>query len=464
MDFKRVVAIGSLIALLVTGCGSTSSPTPAPPTGGPATPPSASESASPGTVGDQSAWLADVKAKHTGETVNLLMASHPSTTAFQQTVKAFEDATGVKVNFDIYEEGAMLEKQLLECGRKSDAYDIYMTPVEGVTFSAQTGCEISLDDAIAKTPSFYGYNDLMPAYRDLFKVDGKEWAIPFAGETVFLMYRKDLFDKDGIAVPKTWDELAQAAKHFQDKGEVNGVVFRARSGWEFTYTYSVFLYPFGGMMIDPSTGKAAIDSPGSVAALDYMIKLKQYAPPGVESFSFPEAWQAMQTGTVAMAVEASAAAPEMEDPAKSAVAGKVGYAPLPAGPAGAYTGVWGWGLGINAYSKHQEAAWAVIAWLTGQQTAQQYLDAGGIPSRSSTLEDPADQAKYPFFAATLAALGQAGDLSAKGLGVVPKIATWNQVSDVIGNFASQAFIGQLSSGDAVKKMQTEIQTILDKAQ
>ena len=83
------------------------------------------------------AWLDEVKAEHEGETIVMSVSAHPSTTAFQETIKPFEEATGVNVEFDVMEEGAMLEKQLLECGSRSNTYDIYQVAVEAVTQMAR---------------------------------------------------------------------------------------------------------------------------------------------------------------------------------------------------------------------------------------------------------------------------------------------------------------------------------------
>lgn len=421
------------------------------------------EGAGPGVSEEVQVWLDDMKARFGGTTVKLAMAAHPSTDAFQTYVEEFEKATDIDVVFDVMEEGALGEKEVLECGRQGDTYDIYMTAVEGVAAFAATGCEEPIDDLLADeelTPAFYDYEDIMPAYRDLFVVDGKPYAIPFAGESVFLIYRKDLFEAVGKQPPSTWQELAELAKFFDEQGEVSGVAFRARKGWEFTYTYSIFMFPFGGRIVDPETGTPLLDTPGNAAALQYMIDLKDYAPTGMESFSFPEAWGSMQTGEVAMLVEATAAAPELENPDKSVVAGKLGYAPLPAGPDGSYTGVWGWGLGINAHSQNRDAAWAVIVWLTGKQNGQRYLDAGGVVSRASSFEDPKNQEQYPYFAGIREALDQAANLTEKGLATVPKLPQWFELSDVIGGLGSEAFVGQRPVGEALEQMQAQAQEIL----
>src|SRR5439155_110898 len=41
---------------------------------------------------------------------------------------------------------------------------------------------------------------------------GQVWAIPQDSGPMGMLYRKDIFDKYGITVPKTWDEFAAAAR------------------------------------------------------------------------------------------------------------------------------------------------------------------------------------------------------------------------------------------------------------
>ncbi|MBV9298700.1 MAG: extracellular solute-binding protein [Verrucomicrobia bacterium] len=49
-------------------------------------------------------------------------------------------------------------------------------------------------------------------------VNGKQWGIPFAYYQWGVYYRKDIFEKYGIAVPKTWDEFLAAGKKLKENG------------------------------------------------------------------------------------------------------------------------------------------------------------------------------------------------------------------------------------------------------
>ncbi len=71
-----------------------------------------------------------------------------------------------------------------------------------------------LDDLVAK----YG-QDLDPS--SLIKIDGKIMAIAFQVNSQHSYFRKDLFDKAGLALPTTYEELLADAKILKDKGIID---------------------------------------------------------------------------------------------------------------------------------------------------------------------------------------------------------------------------------------------------
>ena len=48
--------------------------------------------------------------------------------------------------------------------------------------------------------------------------DGKQWGVPYSYYQWGIYYRKDIFDKMGIAEPKTWDELLAACAKLKSNG------------------------------------------------------------------------------------------------------------------------------------------------------------------------------------------------------------------------------------------------------
>lgn len=409
-------------------------------------------------------WGADIRAQHEGTELLVAVASHPSIEAFKKMTPGFEALTGIKVMWDEMEEGALADKLLLDGTAGTTSFDVIMNCPEFTPALVSFGILEPLDDWISdpqKSPEWFDYEDIMAAYRDMLAYGGEHYGIPFAGETVFLFYRSDLFEQYDKEVPKTFDEVMETAAFFHNKeAGLSGISMRTRLGWECTYMWSVFIFPFGGVMLDPETGAPGFDSPGTIASLEYMVDLLENAPPGVESYSFPEAWDAFMQGKAAMMIEASAAAPEVEDPGKSVVAGKVGYAPMPAGPAGAYSGVWGWGFAMTAGSEKKDAAWAFISYMTSKAKQEDYLANGGIVSRASMLRDPAHQANYPYYQATLDTLEQAADLLDKGLGVVIMMPEWSMISEIMGTEAARAIAGQITPQAACESMQAQVVDLL----
>src|SRR5690606_7213459 len=71
-----------------------------------------------------------------------------------------------------------------------------------------------------KTPAWFDYEDIVPAYAEgLGSYDGKVYGIPSAGESAFIAYRKDLFEKYGYdpASIRTTEDLLEAARFFHRK-------------------------------------------------------------------------------------------------------------------------------------------------------------------------------------------------------------------------------------------------------
>jgi ABC-type glycerol-3-phosphate transport system substrate-binding protein len=77
---------------------------------------------------------------------------------------------------------------------------------------SQTDIVDELDDK----DTFEDPGDIMPVHRDLFSYDykGGRSFIPFGSGVDLYYYRKDLFERYNITVPRTWDEYNEIAKFF----------------------------------------------------------------------------------------------------------------------------------------------------------------------------------------------------------------------------------------------------------
>ena len=162
-----------------------------------------------------------------------------------------------------------------------------------------------------------------------------------------------------------------------------------------------------------------------------------------------------------MIVDADFFAASYEDPKKSKVAGKVGYALIPVGPGGKpYSGLFTWALGINKATKNKEAAWLFVEWATAQRTL---LNAtigyrNYNPSRSSITNDPRVQE-------VMGAWGGGSYLKTVAKNLETARVIWipqperARTGDIWARALHEIYFQRMSAADALKRADTEIESL-----
>ncbi|MGI2292991.1 ABC transporter substrate-binding protein [Paenibacillus sp. GXUN7292] len=458
-----------LMASLIAACGGSSSGKPAPSesnSGGSAAP-QESDNGSGTENGPLSLedWGKKIAEKHKGTEIKLAFASHPSTDAFQKMTKSFEELTGIKVRWEVMEQTYLKNKQLMDITAKTGTYDVLMVDNfwndEYISKNVATPLNSYLDDS-SLTPEWFDYDDIVPAYRNMFaKQDGTVYGIPTAGETRFIAYRKDLFEKYDKQPPKTMDEYLELAKFFNGKEEgLYGVAMRAQRGIHFASGLMSIMYNFSDGILNQKTGEITMNDPSMVQALQFYVDLLQNAPPDVASYTHEEAVSAFMSGKVAMWLDATAIAPWILDPKKSKVYDKVGFMPTPEGPAGRASALAGWTMAISEQSKNKDAAWAFIVYMNSKLSSKEYIQHGGVLVRTSQFEDPelaGDDVMYPV---VLEALKDANALMERGVSWVPPHEKLGQMLDRVGYYGSMALSNEMTVADAAEKAQKELEDIV----
>jgi multiple sugar transport system substrate-binding protein len=228
---------------------------------------------------------------------------------------------------------------------------------------------------------------------------GDLWSIPIDQVNNLLTYRKDLFDQWNIPVPDTWDQWAEAAKMLAEKsgGSVDGKPFypvAQRGANELTTLSGPFysgLFSYGGSDFNADL-TPAINSPKSVAFQTlYIDTVKKYGSPEWPNMMWMDVQNGFGSGQYGMVIDVGDFVPTYEGPS-SAVAGKLGYARVPAGPDGKrYSSVWTWGFSMNAKTTGDQAkaSWLFIMWASTAKNMVEFAKTGSWPTRISTWNDPA---------------------------------------------------------------------------
>ena len=416
---------------------------------------------------DVGKWLAYVRDNYGGTTVTFAATRHPAIDAMQAMTDEFTKLTGITVKYDVIEEGYLRNKLLIEAQGHTGAYDVLL--LDSFSLAEYAPANVAADlkpflDNASMTPAWYGYNDIVPAYRKgIGMYSGVVYGVPVAGETRYVGYRTDLFQKYGKQPPKTMEDLLSLAKFFKGKEkDLYGIAMRAQKGIHFASGWMTTMYQNGGQFLDQKSWKVLVNSPGTVYSLEYYIDLLNQGPPDISVYTHEEAESAFALGKTAMWFDSTALTPWILDTSKSLVADKVGFVPPPSGPAGAYGALAGWDVGLSpdAKKKNQEAGWEFIVWMTSQIKAKDYVKQGGTPVRESVYSDPELVKQNWTFPIQLESLGRAANLVNDGILWLAPHPKFLKVIEVAGNYGSQVLAGQLQAKQAMDIAQGEVEKIM----
>ncbi len=464
---RRILAV-ALAVLLVLGtaaCGGGKTPDNAGTAPNQGTAPAA-EAGKPADISTVEGWAASIKAKSQGKTINVVFASHPSSEALKKLTPKFEELTGIKVNWKLVEETQLKNDQLLDFSSNAGNYDVYMVDRFWLDEYKAKNVLMPLDDVLkdsAKTPGWFDHNDIMAAYKDgLTKIGDAYYGIPLVGETRFVGYRTDLFEKYGKQPPKTMDELLDLAKFFNGKEPgLYGIAMRAQKGIHCASGWMTVMYSFCDGFIDQKTGKSIMDDPKTLQSLEFYVNLLKNAPPDVSTYTHEEAMGAFTSGKTAMWLDATALVPVITNPSSSKIADKVAFVPTPEGPYGKAAALAGWGASIPNSAKNKDEAWAFLMYMTSKATAKDYYNAGGSQTRKSIYEDTELVAKDPSLPAQLKALDVANELVKRGLSWIPPHEKLGQILDIVGGYGNQAVIGEITPQKACENSHKDLKDLLE---
>jgi len=136
---------------------------------------------------------------------------------------------------------------------------------------------------------------------ETMREDGKVYAVPFATQTVLILYNKDLFKTHGVQVPETWDDLIAAAKALKAKG-VQPFANGTATAWQNEILMgavapSIYGPQFNGDLV---AGKATFEDKRFVDAMAKIAELKDHFPTGFTGVDYPTMQQLFISGRAAM--------------------------------------------------------------------------------------------------------------------------------------------------------------------
>lgn len=286
--------------------------------------------------------------------------------------------------------------------------------------------------------------------------DGQKLGVVFTLSLLTTFWNKAMFADEGITEPpRDWAELVGMAQQFTRDGRYGWVLnYGAPEGIGGVASYwMVFLQQAGGRLYDEN-GQPDFDNEAGVDALQVMVDLMPYTDPGSISYvGINDATNVFSAGNAAMMLNWPFMWVPANDPAASAIAGQVGAAVNPAGPAGtasidgtdAYT--------ITRTSPDPEMARKLIEfYLDPAVQKSQAVDTGWLPIRLSVLNDPEVQEKAANAVTVLEQANHPYDSF-----VTPD---YNEVTQALGTEIQKALTGALSPADAIASANALVKEIV----
>lgn len=337
----------------------------------------------------------------------------------QLTKQVFEKQyPTIKVNFVTLPENDLRAKVTQDVATNAGKFDIatigdYETPIW-----AHNGWLQDLSPYFSKMSASekqsYNYSDLLKPIMSTLSYQNDPYAVPFYGESSFLMYNKQIFAQHHLTMPlhPTWDQVAQLAKELNDptNGTV-GILLRGQAGWGMNMApLDTMINTFGGEWFN-TQWQPQLNTPAVQKAVSfYATLLQKYGEPGASTAGWQECLNLMTQGKGAMFYDATSFGGVLETPSQSKIAGNVGYvyAPTEVTPNGSHW-LWAWSLGLVKSSRNKDAAFKFITWATSPQ----YLTLAGktfgwanVPpgTRASIYQNPNYQAAAPFAQITLSSI------------------------------------------------------------
>lgn len=223
--------------------------------------------------------------------------------------------------------------------------------------------------------------------------DGKMFAVPFAAVSHAVYYNKDIFKKENLSIPHTWEDFLSLCSTLERKGYTplaNGLA----DEWDILETFFFGLLPnyIGGadMRVKYENGDLPLNDKNFVAAYQAMADVAPYCPDGFESVTYNDSQVLFNSQKAVMFVDGSWTAGVYKDASFD-----WGLFAIPAAK-GKDTAICfhpDMAITMNRGTEYPEEARAFLAWLCteeGATTASRNLPSGYFPmiDFAIELEDP----------------------------------------------------------------------------
>ena len=309
--------------------------------------------------------------------------------AYEQFIEAFEaEHPDISVTFTPYRntEYNTILSTALQGGGGPDV--IQLRAYGGMEPLAQAGFLYPLDGEIAELDSF-NEGFLAGATN---REDGRVYGVPFALQTVQVLYNETMFEELGLEEPQTWAQFVEVAEALQASG-VDALANGTSEPWTLETLFggvAPSYYQCNDFYNDIVNGGADFTDPRFANALNRMVELQPYLASDYMGINYTDMQTLFAYEQAGMLIGGSY---ELGTMASLNPDLRIGSFPFPGEEAGeACVSYYVDGsYGVNANSENVEAALEFVSFLASQEYGQMFTDTlkqiSAVPGTEPT--DPA---------------------------------------------------------------------------
>ena len=366
--------------------------------------------------------------------ITLIGEDSSNLAAIEWAADQYEEQFGVKVNVEAVSFGELQDYANTDLALGTGIYDIILQYNFSLSMYVDNEWVVPYEDFL--TYSNLSEQDVTRIEGDVFPNVWRElghfWneatleaqpipvGLPFAANTMVLVYNKTLFEENALAfektygqpltVPETWPEFRNIAEFFTrpDDGIYGLSLQGADEGWLY-YEWVNFAFSLGDGVMDKEYGwqgnsdtPLTISSTSTIDATQFYMDLKPFSDPALYfETSVIEQGQVMAENRAAMAIMWSDYLSSLIFPNGQNNKNRFGFAPIPGNKSMIAGGL----FYINRSSNRKEAASKFIAYLL-QEDIQTAMAARGLLPAFASAYTPANLESVPYLDAVKASLAR----------------------------------------------------------
>ncbi len=370
---------------------------------------------------------------------------------FEGLVKEYNDMQDeVQIEYSTFNQSDYSNTKLPVAFANNEGPDIFMTSPGDFQKYSDAGLLADLSPYFSDGVK----EDFLPSALEEVTVDGKVLALPYEMELLGLYYNKTMLKEANVEVPKTWDDLLEAAEKLTTD-DVSGIVLPTDKGPYLNFIWYPFLWQNGGSVLNEAGTESTFNTPEVAEALDiwgtffkegYAPSKLQYGPTEISNIG---------NKTAAMQIVGTWAIPVLEREFSDLDIGLT-QIPIPVDGKSA-TAAGGWKFAVNAKSDHAEEAAKFVMWAVGEDKERplEFVTESkfAYPARQSVVEEGEqfyNQGLRQVFTEEIYE------------SAIPEPKYGPEIVDAVGEALQNVMFNDMSGKEAAEIAHKKIQDILDR--